>query len=76
MKKVEIFCDNCERDITYTGNSVDWRVSLVNERIPPNDGCVTDMHIYPILDEDMHFCSHMCLVDGVNNIFNKKATNE
>lgn len=56
-------CDGCGADITYTGNSVDYRIVLANEGVPIRPGiyAVTDMGIYPSLDHSHHFCGLGCL---------------
>ena len=63
MRDDTITCDGCGRDITYTGNSVDYRLILASESKPRRgDGSViTDMMIYPDLDRPCHFCGLLCL---------------
>lgn len=61
MKNPTILCDNCSRDLSETGNSVDYRLALVNERMPRWDGAVTDMLLYPQIKQDAHFCGVGCL---------------
>lgn len=61
MKQVDITCDACGHDLTATGNSIDWRLSLTAERKPSRGGFVTDMMIYPAIKHDMHFCGLPCL---------------
>lgn len=56
-----ITCDGCGEDITYTGNSVDWRLALVNEPIPLRGSIATDMMIFPRIEHDVHFCGLPCL---------------
>jgi hypothetical protein len=63
----QVICDHCKEDLSNTGNSIDWRLSLINEKIPSWGGAVTDMFIYaPIHDDngnpiDKHFCGMGCL---------------
>lgn len=59
-------CENCNNDISYTTNSINWRIALVNERIPSCGGVVTDMMIYPQLENDLRFCGLGCLKSWVN----------
>ena len=60
----EIWCDNCERDITKTSNSIAYRLRLCDEIIPSHDGAVTDMMTYPHLpDGECHFCNLKCLIE-------------
>lgn len=62
-KTVKIECDGCGRDLTTTGNCVDYRLHLSNESIPGWGGVVTSMYLTPILDNDLYVCSRGCLVD-------------
>lgn len=61
MKTVKITCDVCGTDLTWTGNSIDWRLTLTNERIQHPGGVATDMMIYPVLKADAHVCGVKCL---------------
>lgn len=60
-KTVNVKCDGCELDLTTTGNSIDYRIALLNQRIPSRGGIVTDMMAYPVLPDDAYFCSQSCL---------------
>ena len=68
MKEVKITCDYCGKDITTTGNSVDYRLALKNERIQSCCGIVTDMWITPCLKHDYYFCSTQCLKEKLNDL--------
>jgi hypothetical protein len=68
MKTVTITCDTCERDITTTGNSVDYRLAVLSQSIPSRGGIVTDMMIYPVLDRDYYFCSLNCFREWAKRI--------
>ena len=59
----KVICDGCAADITYTTNSVGWRLALINECKPthPNARIVTDMILYPATEHDCHFCGLGCL---------------
>lgn len=63
MKTVEIKCDACDADLTYTGNCVDYRLVLASENKPifPGAGFVTSMGMYPAVDRTYHFCGLECL---------------
>ncbi len=68
-REIKVICDNCERDITYTGNSIDYRLNLKDERKPvyPGSNMVTDMMIYPSLkDGEKNFCGLGCLKVWIN----------
>lgn len=58
-----ITCDGCGIDLTYTGNSVDYRLRLTSETKghPHDGGAVTDMMIYPAIERDQIFCDLRCL---------------
>lgn len=67
-KTVEVHCDKCGEDITYTGNSVDYRIVLGSESPTPwymkegkSGGAMTDMMIYDPFPKTMHFCNETCL---------------
>jgi hypothetical protein len=60
----KIICDTCGKNITASGNSVDWRLAVKNESVPSMGGFVTDMMIYPITNHDTHYCSWRCFVDS------------
>lgn len=60
-KTVEITCDACGNDLTSSANCVDYRLALVNERIPSAGGFVTAMCAYPAIERDVHFCNVNCL---------------
>lgn len=67
MREHKVTCDTCGRDITSTGNSVDYRLDVVNVSLHSQRGeagemfAVTDMMIYPPLKRDHHFCDLRCL---------------
>lgn len=63
MKTVEIKCDGCGHDLTYTGNCVDYRLILASEAKStyPDAGAVTCMGISPSISRAHHFCGVDCL---------------
>ena len=61
MQSTQIICDHCQANLAETGNSIDWRLALRNEKIPSRRGSVTDMHIAPALKDTAHFCNLHCL---------------
>ena len=60
-KTVEIKCDQCGRDLSATGNCIDYRLALLNQEIPTQGGANTLMMSYPALDQDSYFCGTRCL---------------
>lgn len=65
MRNIQVLCDGCQRDITETGNSVDYRLLLIADRLPISGNTVTDMMIYPPIKRDHHFCGLDCLKDWI-----------
>jgi len=61
----QILCDHCKRDLTTTGNSMDYRLLLKSEEISAPSGPVTDMWIEPAISRDHHFCNLKCLKEWV-----------
>ena len=57
----KITCDFCDRDLTTTGNCMDFRLALNVESIRPNAGFVTLMNLPPPMDRNKHFCGLNCL---------------
>lgn len=70
-KEVEIRCDQCSSDLTYTGNSIDYRLALLVERLPihPNARVVTDVGRYRPIEHDAYFCGAHCLAKWVSEKF-------
>lgn len=56
-------CDYCNKDISKTTNSADWRIELKNIRIPSIEGAVTDYAQPQWIWRDCYFCSFRCLHD-------------
>lgn len=57
-----VVCDFCNRDLTFTGNTTEYRIVLRDEAIPSRGGAVTDMLMYPHIDGGpKHFCRWKCL---------------
>jgi hypothetical protein len=68
MEKRTLICDTCNRDIQTSGNSIDYRLAVINQRIPSKGGVVTDMWEEPILERDYHFCSLSCFREWAKTI--------
>lgn len=58
---LRVHCDHCGTDLSCSSNSIDYRVTVQAEAIPPHAGAVTDMMIYPPLDRPHHFCGLGCV---------------
>lgn len=71
--KYEVKCSNCATDLSYTGNSIDYRIVLKSEEVPASPGqAVTDIMIHPQLKKDEHFCGTQCLTLWVNDNYGAK----
>jgi hypothetical protein len=57
----QITCDGCGNDLSVTSNCEDYRLALVNQRVPPASSSVTAMGACPALDKAAHFCGVNCL---------------
>lgn len=58
----KIECDECSRNLTYTGNCEDYYIVLGNaSKSSRNAGIVTLMAISPPLKRTHHFCGLTCL---------------
>lgn len=70
MRYTQIICDHCLSDITYTHNSVGYRIVLASERMEgdPNITAVTDKMVYPTFDQPLHFCNKTCLIRYIDKV--------
>lgn len=59
MKKIQ--CDYCDNDLTYSDGITKHRLKLVCENAPYINCNVIDFYVYPILEEEKHFCGFGCL---------------
>lgn len=66
-KNVTVTCDNCNADLTYTYNCIDYRLALMNQHMPSKGGAVTAMLIHPIIDKDAYFCGIKCMKKWIEN---------
>lgn len=61
----KITCDNCETDLTYTGNCYDYRLVLASQSIgreyTGEAVAVTAMHVPDPMPQAAHFCGMRCL---------------
>lgn len=61
---VEVNCDGCGADLSFTANSEDWRLALIVQPKSPRynpSRTATLMSIKPPLTSTKHFCSLLCL---------------
>ena len=75
-KQMTIECDGCGRDLTYTSNSVDYRLALIVERLlyTPGGGAVTDIGILnPLPSAPKHFCTLSCLLIWIEKLKGKQV---
>jgi hypothetical protein len=61
-KIATINCDLCDRDISYTGSSMDYRIVVKSEAMPhkPGGGAVTEWMGWPEFPEALYFCNRNC----------------
>ncbi len=74
-KTTTILCDQCEKDITCTGNTYQYRIVLGDESMPrcPGDGCVTLMHLPPYFKQTRYFCGAECFWDWCRERLRKQS---
>ena len=67
-----ILCDQCEHDLTYTNNTVDYRLILASQPKThwyvgegKETGAVTLMHIQNPMPQSRHFCGLHCLKEWI-----------
>lgn len=58
---IEIKCDECRTDLTYSGGSYCHCLHLKNRKYGPKDGHIIDVYFHPIINEDKYFCDLNCL---------------
>lgn len=61
MEDRKVICDNCGADLTFTSNTMDYSIRVINRQIPTHSGAVTDMYIYPPLKHNLDFCGLGCM---------------
>jgi hypothetical protein len=65
----KVLCDQCDADITFTENAVDYSIRMVNRSIPSNCSVVSLAMRYPHLEESLDFCNRECLKKYVKDNF-------
>jgi len=60
-REEKVACDWCDKDLSSTGNAVDWRIVLADEPIPSRGKMNTLLHIRPCLGQTRYFCGTGCL---------------
>lgn len=66
--KTEIICDQCGKDLTYTGYSAEYRLVLGSEPLAPwfmkdhaDGGALKMMSLPRPVDRTYHFCKLKCM---------------
>jgi len=69
-KTEKVICDQCEKDISYRDNTMEYRILLKSEEMPlyATVEAFNMVYIKPAISETMHFCSITCL----NKLLNEK----
>lgn len=82
MESHEIKCDQCGKDLTYTGNCEDYFLVLGNQTKAPwfaktgeRGGALTCMAIRPPVDRTYRFCGLVCL-DTWRDVAREKAAKQ
>lgn len=68
MKKTTYTCDQCNKDLTYTGAVPAYRISLFAEKLFHQANAIAAIYIYPPIDEPHHFCGLNCLHEWVKTM--------
>lgn len=58
---IQIKCDNCGRDLSYSNGGYDHCLILKDREYGPDSNIIIDYYIYPLLDEDKYLCDFGCL---------------
>ena len=61
MEDEKITCANCGRDLSITGNCIDFRLALNAEEIPERTNCFTLLSKCPQLNKTVYLCDIKCL---------------
>jgi len=61
MKKTEIICDACGRDLTDAGAMPTYRLALFPEAVPNSGGVICSVAVAPAISRPHHFCDLTCL---------------
>ena len=61
MKVEKITCDYCEKDLTETGKTPKYRLSLRAEELPHNTAMIHAVMIHPPISREHHLCNLGCL---------------
>jgi hypothetical protein len=72
---IDIRCDECVKDLQYTGNCEDYYISIDSQTKLPwfaregmRGGAVTGMAIEPVIPKQMTFCDLKCLRAWISKI--------
>jgi len=69
MRKVEVTCDNCQRQLSDTGSMPAFRVVLKSEQIPSSSPYRNAVHIEPQVRDEQHFCGIDCLYSWLDKTY-------
>jgi len=64
---IQIECDNCGEDLTYSRGAYSHSLVLKDSEYGPDSDFIYDVFIYPLLEEDKHFCGFGCLKKWMEN---------
>jgi hypothetical protein len=67
MISKKITCDNCQADLTYTNNYMEWYLTLGTAAKEKKANVSYLMNIEPILRQQKQFCGFECLKQWIEN---------
>lgn len=60
-----ITCDFCDKDLTTCGSMPTYALRLINREVRTSSDVVFAVAVYPLLKNDLDFCSVRCLKDWI-----------
>lgn len=63
----EVYCDNCTKDLRFTGYNSEYRLALVPQPMGHRGGTVFSMNVPCFIQNDKHFCSIKCLKEWLED---------
>ena len=73
----KIHCDDCDNDLTNSGNAMSWRIVVDSQHVLSFPGMpVTHMYMAPQIQGPLHFCGLDCLRRWVDIELKGKKTSD
>lgn len=67
MKKVEVNCDNCEKDLRFTAYASEYYISVLPTAKSRESNVAYAMSRPSPLTREFHFCNLQCLLEKWEN---------